>query len=162
MNKNNIILLVIGVVLMLFGFFAPSIKNNVNVNNDTVNVVAPLDPSLKNNCEIVIKTLIDGSSDRKIDGPKLSSLYADIAKLISLDETNEVIKNTDEIRDCNRLAGLLYDLDLKDKYPNLASVTNNVIVDYIGNDNVGLDPELRKKAVEAFNGLSWAFYEGSK
>ena len=92
----------------------------------------------------------------------LSNLYSDLAKLTALDSTNEVIKNTDEIRDANRIAGLLYDLNLKNKYPGLAEAADNLFKTHIGNDNVSLDPTLRTKAVEAFNALAWAFYEGSK
>lgn len=164
MNKNtNIILLVIGGLLVAYGVIGPVIKPTVSPTPVTsVIVESPLDPNLRKDCEKVIEVLKNGSSDRSTDGLKLSSLYSDLAKLISLDETNEVIKNTDEIRDANRLAGLLYSLDLKGKYPDLASSANSAVVNYIGDDNVVLDKNLRKKAVEAFNGLSWAFYEGSK
>ena len=165
MKNNNIILLVLGGLLISYGLLGPIIQSNINTNHNrvvVVNVESPLDPSLKKDCEKVIDALKNGSADRNVDGVKLSSLYADLAKLISLDETNEVIKNTDEIRDANRLAGLLYDLNLKGKYPDLVSAANSAVINYVGDDNVVLDKNLRKKAVEAFNGLSWAFYEGSK
>lgn len=162
MKNNNIFLLIIGAVLLGYGIFSPVIKNNVINDNVTITVVAPLDPSLRDSCEKVVETFKNGTGNKKTDGTKLSSLYSDLAKLIALDGENETIKNTDEIRDANRLAGLLYDLGLKDNYPGLANAANSVIVNHIGDDNVVLDQELRTKAVEAFNGLSWAFYEGSK
>jgi len=163
-NKyTNVILLVIGGLLVAYGVIGPVIKPTINPTPITSVVVeSPLDPNLRKDCEKIIDVLKNGSSDRVVDGVKLSSLYSDLAKLISLDETNQVIKNTDEIRDSNRLAGLLYNLDLKGKYPELANVTNSAVINYIGDDNVVLDQNLRKKAVEVFNGLSWAFYEGSK
>ena len=163
-KNNNIILLIIGSLLLTYGLIGPLIKSNLTNNplNNVVLVSSPLDPVLKDNCEKVIKILKTSNSDRLIDGVKLSSLYSDLAKLIQLDNTNEVIKNTDEIRDVNRIAGLLYDLNLKNKYPKLAEAANNVVKNHIGDNNVVLDGSLRAKAVEAFNGLAWSFYEGSK
>jgi hypothetical protein len=164
MKNNNIVLLVIGGLLMVYGILGPVIKNNVPNPVTVVSTIveAPLDPSLRSDCEKVIGVFKNGNGNKSVDGVKLSNLYSDLAKLISLDGENETIKNTDEIRDANRLAGLLYDLDLSGKYPELTETTTNVVKNYIGDDNVVLDPVLRKKAVEAFNGLSWAYYEGSK
>lgn len=162
-SVSNNVLLVLGALLIGYGLIGPSIQNIINKPiNNTVSVVMPLDPSLKENCEKVTQVFKNGSGNKKNDGLKLASLYSDLAKLIELDGTDEVIKNTDEIREANRLAGKLYDLDLQGKYPDLTSSASNVIVQYIGDDNIILDKELRKKAVEAFNGLAWAFYEGSK
>ena len=53
-------------------------------------------------------------------------------------------------------------LNIKDKYPNLAQASKDVVVVAIGEDDILLTEDLRSKAVEAFNGLSWAFYEGGK
>jgi hypothetical protein len=165
MKNSNVVLLVIGGLLVAYGILGPVIKNNIGPSPVVVvstTVETPLDPSLRGDCEKVISVFKNGNGNKSIDGIKLSNLYSDLAKLISLDGENETVKNTDEIRDANRLAGLLYDLDLKGKYPDLTVTTTNVIKNYIGDDNVVLDPVLRKKAVEAFNGLSWAYYEGSK
>jgi hypothetical protein len=165
MKNSNNILLVIGALLVAYGVLGPVIKNNIGPNPVVVvstTVEVPLDPSLRSDCEKVINVFKNGNGNKSVDGVKLSNLYTDLAKLISLDSENETVKNTDEIRDANRLAGLLYDLDLKGKYPELSIATTNVIKNYIGDDNVVLDPVLRKKAVEAFNGLAWAYYEGSK
>lgn len=164
MNNRNLALLLVGGLLIGYGVLAPSIKTNIvptPIVNTTV-LEAPLDPSLRKDCEQVTKTFRSGSGNKSVDGVKLSSLYLDLAKLISLDNQNQTIKNTDEIRDANRLAGLLYDLDLSGKYPNLTSETTKTVINYIGDDNVVLDTTLRQKAVEVFNGLAWAFYEGSK
>jgi hypothetical protein len=165
MKNSNNVLLVIGGLLVAYGVLGPVIKNNIGPNPVVVVstiVEAPLDPSLRSDCEKVISVFKNGNGNKSVDGVKLSNLYSDLAKLISLDSENETVKNTDEIRDANRLAGLLYDLDLKGKYPDLSVATNNVVKNYMGDDNVVLDPVLRKKAVEAFNGLAWAFYEGSR
>lgn len=164
MKNSNSILLIIGGLLLAYGILGPVIKNNVGPAPAVVvsTLEAPLDPSLRSDCEKVISIFKNGNGNKSVDGIKLSNLYTDLAKLISLDSENETVKNTDEIRDANRLAGLLYDLDLKGKYPDLSVATTNVVKNYIGDDNVVLDPILRKKAVEAFNGLAWAFYEGSR
>jgi hypothetical protein len=163
MKVYNNILLLIGCLLIAYGLFGSNLGSLVSVPAVSNNVAAaPLDVSLKNDCEKVTAIFRSGSGNKSVDGVKLSNLYSDLAKLISLDGENETVKNTDEIRDANRLAGLLYDLDLKGKYPELAETTTNVVKNYIGDDNVVLDPVLRKRTVEAFNGLAWAFYEGSK
>lgn len=160
MKNKNLLLLVVGILLLGYGVVS---KVYVPQNNNTsVIVVAPLDNDLKNDCGPIIEAFKNGSADRNIDGIKLSSLYSDLAKLIALEETNEIVKSTIEIREANKLAGLLYDLRLKDKYPDLAKEANALVVKYIGDDNVVLDDHLRKKAVDVFNALSWACYEGSK
>lgn len=164
MKPVNNILLFLGALLIGYGLIGPYIKTVSTTPSSItkVSVVMPLDASLKQSCEKVTEVFKNGSGDKKNDGLKLASLYSDLAKLIELDDADEVIKNTDEIREANRLAGKLYDLDLQGKYPDLTSSATNVIVQYIGDDNIVLDKELRKKAVEAFNGLAWAFYEGSR
>ena len=101
-------------------------------------------------------------STKKTDCLKLSSLYADMATLIELDNEDTVIKDTAAIRQANSLAGLMLRLNIKDKYPNLAKASREVIVSVIGDDDVVLDNELRSQSVNAFRALSWAFYEGSK
>lgn len=163
-NNTNIIVLVVGGLLLTYGLLGSVIKDNLSHNpiSNAPAVSAPLDPSLRKNCELVIDSLRSGSSDRKIDGIKLSSLFTDIAKLIQLDGENEVIKSTDEIREANKIAGAFYNLELKGKYPDLTESATKVVVQHIGDDNVSLDPILRQKAVEAFNGLAWACSEGSK
>jgi len=53
-------------------------------------------------------------------------------------------------------------LNIKDKYVDLAESNQALIVDAIGDDNIPLTKELRKKAVDAFMALAWACNEGSK
>jgi hypothetical protein len=48
------------------------------------------------------------------------------------------------------------------KYPDLAEACNSVVVAGIGDEDIVLDKETRKKAVDTFKALSWACYEGSK
>lgn len=157
---NKTILLIIAAILLLVGIFKP----NLSVVPDTpsvptINIVAPSDPELKKACSEVVSILQDGKSS---DALRLSSLYMDIAYLIELDGENEVIKTTEDIRQANSLSGLLLKLDIKGKYKNLAGAAKNVIVTGIGDDDVALDAELRKKAVESFRALAWACQEGSK
>ena len=53
-------------------------------------------------------------------------------------------------------------LDIEGKYDGLAEAAGDLVASSIGKDEVVLDDDLRAKSVEAFNALSWAFYEGSK
>jgi hypothetical protein len=157
---NKTVLLIIAGILLVIGLFKP----NLSVVPDTpfapsVNVVAPSDPEMKEACLEVISILEKGKSS---DALRLSSLYMDIATLIELDGEDEVIKTTEDIRQANSLSGLLLKLDIKGKYPNLAVAAKKVIVTGIGDDDVSLDPELRKKASESFRALAWACKEGSK
>lgn len=161
MNKN--LLLIIGVILLGIGLIKPSFMGNT-VNKPAVTnqeFVAPTSESLKAKADSVIEAL-SVHSDRKTDGKKLASLYYDIATLISLEGNDEVIKNTEEIRQANKLSGLMLHLNIKDKYPNLAESNQSLIVEAIGDDNVPLTKELRKQAVDAFMSLAWACNEGSK
>lgn len=164
MNKNTI--LAIGVILLAIGFLKPSVINNIFNKPTTVSVEervfpAPVAESVKLKANDVIKAL-SVNKDRKIDGKNLANLYSDLALLVSLDGSNEVIKNTDEIRQANKLAGLMLQLNLKDKYENLAEANQALLVDCIGDDSVPLTKELRQKAVDAFKALAWACNEGSK
>jgi hypothetical protein len=162
---NNKVLLTIGVALLLLGLFRPNINlpiNNPNPVDNIVVVTPPSDEGLKKTCQLVIDVLKSGSSDRKKDGKRLSELYSDLAVLIRLDGENEVVKTTEEIRQANSLAGLMLQMNIKDKYDGLSEGTNAVIVSEIGNDIIPLDDDLRDKAVKAFMALSWACLEGSK
>ena len=85
-----------------------------------------------------------------------------MATLIELDSKNEVIRNTEEIRQANRLAGAMLKLDIKGKYEDLPETAQALVLEAIGDDNVLLNKELRSKAVEGFKALAWACYEGSK
>ena len=163
--KNNTLLLVLGLALVGYGVLKPDLGSlitpSVPVINNVVDVEKPLDPDLLSGCDDVIKSFRQ-TRDRKADALKLSSLYFDLANLISLDSDNEVIKNTLEVRESNKLAGILFNLDIKGKYPDLAQACNNLVIIGIGDDDVVLDENMRKKAVETFKALSWACYEGSK
>jgi hypothetical protein len=85
-----------------------------------------------------------------------------ISTLISLDGENEAIKNTEEIRQSNKLIGPMLKLDIKGKYPELAKASQDLIVSVIGDDVLLLDKDLRIKASEAFKALAWAYNEGAK
>jgi hypothetical protein len=161
MNKA---LLGLGIVLILIGLYKPNLTQfNAPVCSSIENYITepPTDENLKSKCDLVVESFVNGGSDRKQDAKKLSSLFYDIANLIEID-VEEVVKNTEEIRQVNALAGPMLKLNIKDKYPNLSVNTNNVVVSCVGDDNVLLDKNLRVKAVEAFRALSWACYEGSK
>ena len=159
--NNKTLLVILAVVLLFVGIFKPNLGVVVPNNGPApvVNVVEPTDPELKTACLEVAQILQKGRSS---DAIRLSSLYSDIGDLIALDGENEVIKNTEEIRQANKLSGLLLRLDIKGKYEGLAAAAEKVIVTGIGSDDVSLDKELRNKAVKSFKALAWACKEGSK
>ena len=66
------------------------------------------------------------------------------------------------IREANILAGKMLRLDVDGKYKGLADAAGDLLASTIGKDEVVLSEDLREKSVDAFEALSWAFYEGSK
>jgi hypothetical protein len=166
---NNKWLLIVAAVLVAIGIFKPSLENiNIPLGPkpqvvvvDELNLPEPKTPELRVKANDVIQAL-SISADRKTDAKRLAGLYNDMATLISLTNENEVIKNTDEIRQANRLAGLMLKLDIKGKYPDLPKAAQSLVIEAIGDDHVLLNEELREKAVDGFKALAWACYEGSK
>jgi hypothetical protein len=163
---NNKVLLAIGVVLLLLGFFKPNLNFPINnpgpVDTTIVVVTPPETKELREKCQLVIDVLQSGPNDRKQDGKRLSDLYSDLAVLIKLDGENEVVKTTEEIRQANSLSGIMLQMNIKNKYKGLSDATQTVLLSELGDDVVPLDEELRSKAVKAFMALSWACLEGSK
>ena len=168
---NNKVVLAIGAVLIVVGVLRPDLSSLIpsNGGNDTpvvnvpeVVVEAPTEPSLKEVADELVKILKAGGEDRRVDGLNLAKLYSDIASLISLDLDNEVVKTTSEIREVNGVAGSLMNLKLKGKYPDFAQTAKKLVVTAIGDDIAVLNDETRSKAVDAFNALAWACYEGAK
>jgi hypothetical protein len=165
MNSKTI-LLCLAALLIFIGLVKPDLsslfqnKNSVIVVDD-IDFIEPSSDTLKEKAKDVIKAL-SLDTDRKTDGKKLAKLYTDIATLITLDGTDQVIKNTEEIKQANRLAGLMLHLDIKDKYEGLSEAAQALIVEAIGDDQVLLSSDLRNKAVDGFKALAWACNEGSK
>lgn len=164
MNKN--IVLLVGGLLILFGLtkfdigkFKPVGPSPSNI--DIMELVAPSDENVKKEATDVIN-LLKSSGGSKNDFKRLRDLSLDLSRLIELDGEDLVVKTTEEIRQANSIAGVMLRLDVKGKYPNLAKEAKEVIVAAIGDDNVPLTPELRKKAVASFSGLAWAYNEASK
>ena len=158
---NNKTLLIVAVLLITVGLVKPSNFNwRPNIDNKPVSieVVKPTNKDLLDSCLDVIKILKGGKSDAK----RLSSLYNDLALLVSLDGEDEVVKTTDEVRQANSLSGVMLRLDMKNKYRGLSSACNNVMISAIGDDSVLLDKSLRNKAVDGFKALAWACNEASK
>lgn len=162
MNKK--ILLAIGVLLILVGLIKVDITNLIPTVPQTVDVMElaePTDPNVKKEAEEII-ALVKSYSGNKTDFKRLRDLMLDLGRLVELDGENEVIKNTDEIRQANSLAGVMLRLDIKGKYPDLAKESKEVVIAAIGDDDIPLSKELRPKAVQGFNALAWAYNEGSK
>lgn len=159
---NSKILLIIACVLILIGVTKPEFGGWLPVNSPTVVVTPPSDSAIMELCTPVIMALKEGGSSRSQDGKRLSNLFMDISTLIELDNNDQVVKTTDDIRYVNALSGPMLRMDIKGKYPNLASSAQKVVVSIIGDDSIPLDSELRQKTVEAFRALAWACNEGSK
>ena len=164
-SKNT--LLIIAGLLIVVGLFKPDLSNigifpNRPVSIDVLELDPPTDPLIKEKADVVVKILKAGGGDRKADAKRLRDLYLDLAKLVELDGEDTVIKNTEEIRQANSLAGLMLRLDIKGKYSDLPTAAQDTIIAAIGDDMIVLSKELRLKAVEGFNALSWATNEGSK
>jgi hypothetical protein len=163
----KILLLLIGSVLLGIGILKPNINllNNPNpspaVIVDGSDLSEPTDEKLKSRAKDVIKAL-SSNNDRKTDGKRLASLYSDLANLVSLDGEDQVIKNTEEIRQANKLVGLMLRLDIKGKYEDLPEAAQALMLEAIGDDQVLLSTQLRAKAVDGFKALAWSCYEGSK
>lgn len=155
LNKNNFILLLIGCILLFVGFFGSNIGALSVLPQSSTSFTKPSDTKLVELAQPVIVAL-DNSGN---DGLVLANLYNDLATLIEIDQ--EIIKNTEEIREANRIGGSMLKLGIKDKYPDLAEAANNMVVAYLGDDNVALSPELRQKSVDVFRALAWACKEGS-
>jgi hypothetical protein len=165
---KNSVLLLIGAILLFVGLVKPDLSN-VYTPGSSVAVVegcvtdAPADDNLLAKSKVIVDILKSSDdSTKKGDCLKLTSLYCDLATLIELDGEDKVITDTLTIREANSLSGKMLRLNIKDKYPNLAEAAKDVIVAGIGDQDVALTPELRKKAAESFRALSWAFYQGSK
>jgi hypothetical protein len=165
LNSKNL-LLVLAIFLIVVGLVKPDMSNlgiypNRPSTVDVMELVAPADENVKKEAEDVIN-LLKSANGSKTDLKKLRDLSLDLGRLVELDGDDLVIKNTEEIRQANSLAGPMLRLDVKGKYPNLAKEAKEVIVASIGDDNINLSPELRTKAVDGFNALAWAYNEASK
>jgi len=165
--NNNItkILLAIGALLVVWGLVGDKIGTLVNINNpvvvDVMELLPPSDPNVKKEADEVVN-LVKSYGGSKSDFKRLRDLMLDLGRLVELDGEDETIKNTDEIRQANSLAGPMLRLDIKGKYKDLKKESQDVIVASIGDDNVSLSKELRVKAVDGINALAWAYNEGSK
>lgn len=158
MNKQ--LLLVLGLALIGIGLLKPNLSSILDAKPVApVSIAKPNNTDILDECEAVTRS-IKGISP--YDAKRLASLYMDIANLIELDNENEVVKNTDEIRQANSLAGAMLRLNIKGKYPELPEKAKALIVACVGDDNVPLNSNLRTKAVEAFRALAWACNEGNK
>ena len=163
--KNNNLVLVIAGLLILVGLakFDFSLLNILPNRPDTVDVLElpePTDEAVRKEAYDVASLLKEAGA--KGDAKRLRDLYLDLAKLVELDDEDQVIKSTEEIRQANSLTGVMLKLDIKGKYPNLAKEAKEVVVAAIGDDQILLSKELRAKAVDSLNALAWACNQGSK
>ncbi|NBU33466.1 hypothetical protein EBZ38_13800 [bacterium] len=158
--KNNSLVLVVAGLLIVFGlssFDLSQVLPNISkpVNNH-MKMSAPKDPEILKEAQdvaAIAKTMTEAEAGT------LRDLYLDIRELIRLDGENEVIKNTEAIREANSIAGHMLNINIKGKYPNLPKECKEVIVAAIGDDVLVLSPELRTKAMDGFYALAWALNE---
>lgn len=165
LNSKNTLLALAG-LLIVIGLVKPDLSRlGISPGRpstiDVMELLAPADKNVKKEAEDVVD-LLKSANAPKADLKKLRDLSLDLGRLVELDGDDLVIKNTEEIRQANALAGPMLRLDIKGKYPNLAKEAKEVIVASIGDDNINLSPELRTKAVDGFNALAWAYNEASK
>jgi hypothetical protein len=163
MNKQNIVL-ALAALLIVVGLTKPDLSGFLGSKPAAVDVLelaAPSDDILLKEAKDVLD-IVRKNNMPKQEARKLRDLYLDIGQLVKLDGEDQVIQNTEEIRQANSIAGPMLRLDIKGKYPNLAKEAKEVIVAAIGDDNIVLSPELRVKGVDGFNALAWAYNEASK
>lgn len=161
---SNKVLLYIGFGLIIIGLVKPNFDLGIGgpVNNVvSVQVDKPNDPALLALAQTLTENIRKANVSKE-DCLRLANICFDMGTLVGLDGTSEVIKNTEEIRQANRLSGLMLRMDMNKKYPGLAESMNKVVVDYLGNDIVVLNSDLRNKSVSVFQALAWAFVEGTK
>lgn len=160
---NNKVLLLIGVVLCVVGLLKPNFSNIIKPSSPTNAVVVdkPTNQDVLVVAEKIISILRNNNAS-SADCLRLSSLYYDLAQLISLDGDKQLVRNTDEVRQANRISGIMLRMNINDKYPDLGSSMNDLIVAAIGDDNIPLTADLRQKAADAFLALSWACNQGAK
>ena len=164
LTSKNLLLGLAG-LLIVIGLLKPDLSNLLSMPSrpksiDVLELPTPSDELVKKEAEEVVVLVKDAGI--KSEAKKLRDLYLDLAKLVELDDEEQVIKTTEEIRQANSLAGVMLRLDIKGKYANLAKEAKEVVVAAIGDDHIILSKELRTKAVEGLNALAWAFNEGSK
>lgn len=162
MSKS--LLLVCGIALVCIGLFKPNLGNMVPSDTaSTITISIPANSIVKKEAEDVVEMLKKSSSSSKTtDSAQLRDLYINLASMISLNGSDMVVNTTEEIRRANSISGHLLQasgFDLKGKYPDLSKECQEVIVASVGDDNVTLSPELRKKASDGFMALAWAFNE---
>jgi hypothetical protein len=160
MNNNNKLLWIVAALLLAVGVFQPSLPRFNNSSSQAVSVSVPSD-ELQSKCEKIIQIVKSSNNSGKTeDMRKLSGLYLDLARLISINDEDTIIKNTEEVREANKLSGKMLELDIKDKYEDLGEELNGVVKSYLGDDNVALSPELRQRSVDVFKAFAWALTRG--
>lgn len=162
MNKQ--LVLIVGGLLILLGltgFDPTSLLSSTPKTVDVMELSVPTDINVKKEADEVV-VLLKSYGGSKSELKKLRNLMLDLGRLVELDGEDTVVKNTEDIRQANSIAGVMLRLDIKGKYPDLAKEAKEVIVAAIGDDNINLSPELRAKAVDGFNALAWAYNEASK
>lgn len=158
-------ILIFGGLLILLALIKPElswIKPDPSPAPTDIVIVEDINEETKKLVQPVVDAFKNGPNDRLVDGKKLSNLFSDMATLVNLTDSDQVVKTTNEVREANKLSGNMLKLNLVSKYPNLKQACNNFMITMIGNDDLPLNSDLRKKTVDAFNALAWACNEGSK
>ena len=144
------------VLLLLSGCIYPpmdSLKPDPDIKvvpNVTIDFELP-PPELKD-----LVTPLRGIVTDKKDALKVANFFLEFADVIKRDE--DVITTTAMIREgfirAEKL--MLQRTSMVGKYPGFGAAKDNVIKETIGLENVELDDDKRKKAVDAFKAIAWA------
>lgn len=88
--------------------------------------------------------------------PELVPFYRDFADILRRDET--IVRTTGDIREAYTRAGRLafQRTGLQDRTAGLGEKVDSALAKAIGLQNVSLTPELRERAVAAFEAIAWA------
>ena len=159
MNKQLLTVLAIGAILAVLS--KPLLKGDFNLGSLTKifgSGNAEIFPEKPNGDILVavdpVRTLLKSADSN--DKVALARLFREQATLIGLDGNESVIASTADIVRANFLSGKLMHLDMKGKYPGLATALTDAVKKVIEDDTKQLDDATRGKAVAVFNGLSWA------
>lgn len=143
-------------VLLLSGCIYPPIDSLTP--NPSIKVIPNVSIDFKPP-PIELKTLVmplRGVVTDKKDALKAANFFLEFADVI--DRDRDVITTTEMIREgfirAEKL--MLQRTAMVGKYPGLGAAKDNVLKEAIGLENVTLDDDKRRKAVETFKAIAWA------
>lgn len=141
MNKNSFLLLA-GLLLVVFAFFAPAIKPDNLITIDIPNPPSDISDEIK-----TISNIVTDNQD-KMSLCIFNKVFAD--RLIKYETTQQQLNDVYVIAAKN-----MFNTSIKDKYDNLDTILLNAIRQVTGDDNHTLSDEEKKKIQSNFYSISW-------